>query len=290
MKRGILIVTLCILAFVKSPAADTTAMQTGIPGLTTRLSDISSAQIDTTGFFRITENIRRPKRPSIYSLPYSLTTNVPDWKRLWINSAIYAGAFGGTLLVLECLPEDATTWNRAAIQQVPPGKRWFRNVFKRGPEWDHDRWIFNYVLHPYAGAVYFMAARSAGFNFWRSFLYSSIVSNIGWEFGVEAFMERPSYQDLVITPVVGSIIGEGFYRLKRKIVANNYHFLGSRALGGIVAFVIDPVNELVDLIGHSGTHNLYRPESPAMHDCGVTSSFMPAMVGGAPGFRFACTF
>lgn len=184
---------------------------------------------------------------SIYALPYSLTRESRDWKRLWINTAVLTGAFVGTLAVLECLPEDATTWNRAALQKDPPEKRWFNNIFKRGPEWDHDNPIFNYVLHPYAGAAYFMAARSCGFNFYRSLLYCACISTIGWEFGIEACMERPSYQDIVITPVVGSLIGEGFYRLKRKIVENGYELAGSRFLGGFVAFLVDPVNEVIGL-------------------------------------------
>ena len=185
---------------------------------------------------------------TIYGRKASWTYSDPWWHGLWINTAVYAGAFVGTLFVLELLPEDATAWNRADIRNVPFYKRWFRNIFKRGPEWDHDLFIFNYVLHPYAGAAYFMSARSCGFNFWQSMLYSAFISNIGWEFGIEACMERPSYQDLVITPVIGSLIGEGFYRLKRLIVDNNYYLLGSPLLGHIAAMFLDPVNELIGLL------------------------------------------
>lgn len=187
------------------------------------------------------------ERQSLYALPYSVTLKQPDWHRMWINTATLCGAYVGTLLVLECLPADATSWNRAEIQDIPPFKRWFKNVFKRGPEWDHDKFYFNYVLHPYAGSVYFMSARSCGFNMWQSLLYCTCISTIGWEFGVEAFMERPSIQDLFVTPLVGSAIGEGFYCIKRHIVRNGYRLLGSRLLGGIVAFIVDPVNEIVGL-------------------------------------------
>lgn len=253
-------------------------------------ADLSAATIDTIANYEYSlSHMRKAQAPSIYSLPYSWTLNAPDWKKLWVNTGVFAGAFVGTLLVLECLPEDATTWNRAAIQKVPPFKRWYRNIFVRNPELDHDKWVFNYVLHPYAGAVYFMAARSAGFNFWRSFLYCSLVSNVGWEFGIEAFMERPSYQDLVITPVVGSLIGEGFYRLKRHIVDNGYRLWGSSVMGNIVAFLIDPVNEVTGLFGHNKARHLYRPEGSGK-TYGVTSSLMPSIVGGAPGFTFSCTF
>ena len=202
---------------------------------------------DSMPLFNASAHEKKVPAVSIYALPYSLSTESRDWKRLWINTAVLTGAFVGTLAVLECLPEDATSWNRAALQKDPPEKRWFNNIFKRGPEWDHDNPIFNFVLHPYAGAAYFMAARSCGFNFYRSLLYCACISTIGWEFGIEACMERPSYQDLVITPVVGSLIGEGFYRLKRKIVENGYEVAGSRFLGGFVAFLIDPVNEVIGL-------------------------------------------
>lgn len=201
-----------------------------------------------------TENAKPGGIESIYCRPYSMTGGNHDWKRLWTNTVVLSGAYVGTLLVLECLPEDATSWNRAEIQDVPLFKRWFRNVFKRGPDWDHDNPIFNYVLHPYAGAVYFMAARSSGFNFWRSFLYGTCVSTIGWEFGIEAFMERPSIQDIFITPIVGSVIGEGFYKVKRSIVSNDYCLFGSRLLGNIVVFLVDPVNEVIDLFRGRNTN------------------------------------
>ncbi len=184
---------------------------------------------------------------SPYALPYSLSYSSGNWKRLWLNTAVLSGAYIATLGVLQTLPEDATAWNRAELQKRAPFNRWWRNVMVLGPEWDHDVFVFNYILHPYAGAVYFMGARSCGFNFYQSMLYSFMISTVGWEFGVEAFMERPSYQDLFITPVVGSLIGEGFYKLKRHIVLHDYKLFGSPVLGNIVAFIIDPVNEVIGL-------------------------------------------
>lgn len=225
---------------------------------------------------------------NIYRMPYSLDASSPDWHRMWINTAVLSGAFVSTLFVLECLPEDATSWNRAAIQSVPPFKRWFRNVFKRGPEWDHDNPIFNYVLHPYAGAAYFMSARTQGFNFWQSMLYSACISTIGWEFGIEAFMERPSYQDIVVTPVVGSIIGELFYRLKRNIVSHDYRLAGSPVLGNIVVFLIDPVNEVLGLFGGNNARKLHLGQDKQGY--GIESSLMPGPVGNGFGFTFSCRF
>jgi hypothetical protein len=221
------------------------------------------------------EALHHGGRPlTIYAQPLSFDRSDPWWHGLWINTAVYSGAFIATLFVLECLPENATAWNRAELQQDPFYKRWFNNIFKRGPEWDHDKFIFNYVLHPYAGAAYFMSARTCGFNIWQSMLYSACISTIGWEFGIEACMERPSYQDLLITPIFGSVMGEGFYRLKRLIVDRNYYLLGSPIIGHICAFFLDPVNELLGLFsskyacrnlgpGSIVSQHLLRPTSGA---------------------------
>lgn len=249
------------------------------------LPEAGQATIDTSYVGALRPMMSKGTIPSIYSLPYSMRGSAKDWHRMWVNTAVFAGAFVGTLLVLECLPEDATSWNRAALQQDPPQKRWFQNVFKRGPEWDHDNPIFNYVLHPYAGAVYFMSARSCGFNFYQSLLYSACISTIGWEFGIEACMERPSIQDIFITPLVGSAIGEMFYKLKRHIVSNDYRLWGSPVVGNIVAFLVDPVNEVVGLFSGNPARKLHLRQR-----CGQVSSLMPTVGRGTVGFAFTCTF
>lgn len=216
---------------------------------------------------------------SPYALPYTRHSTGSDWHRMWINTAVLSGAFVGTLFVLELLPEDATAWNRAAISQVLMFKRWFRNIFKKGPEWDHDNPIFNYVLHPYAGAAYFMSARSCGFSFWGSMLYSAAISTIGWEFGIEAFMERPSYQDIVVTPVVGSLIGEMCYKGKRAIVDRGYELLGSPVLGHAACFLLDPVNEVIDLFRGNPCSAIARRNK-------VRGSFAPSPSGFAMTIYF----
>lgn len=224
---------------------------------------------------------------SIYAFPEqntNLAFSHPDWHRMWVNTAVLTGAYVASLLVLECLPEDATTWNRAAIQKVPLFQRWYKNVFVKGPEWDHDNPMFNFVLHPYAGAAYFMAARSCGFSFWGSLLYSTIISTVPWEFGIEAFMERPSYQDLFITPLVGSVIGEGFFRIKRYLVANDYRLFGSPVWGNIVAFLVDPVNEVVGLIGGNPARKLIKARKLEL------ASSPMVLAGGGYGFSVSVRF
>ena len=248
--------------------------------------DINTVEPDFTGFEALAPLRSKGTIPSIYELPYSMTGSAPDWHSMWINTAVLSGAFVSTLFVLEMLPEGATNWNRAAIQKDPFYTRWYNHVIKEGPEWDGDSPIFNYVLHPYAGAVYFMSARSTGFNFWQSMLYAACISTIGWEFGIEACMERPSIQDIFVTPLVGSVIGELFYKLKRNIVSHDYRLWGSPVIGNIVAFLIDPVNEVIDLFRGNPARKLHlgRPQPQ------ITSSFMPTIGRGSVGFSLSCTF
>jgi len=61
----------------------------------------------------------QPIHKTIYSYPYSLTLRDPDWHRMWINTATLAGSIRCIACrVGSVMPEDATSWNRAEIQEV----------------------------------------------------------------------------------------------------------------------------------------------------------------------------
>ena len=206
-------------------------------------------------------------KPTIYDLPYSLSENMPNVKKLVINTATLYAAGVLTLGVLELLPEDATAWNKKEIRDTPLFERWWNHV-REGPVWDKDNWVFNYILHPYGGAAYYMSARTQGCSAINSFLYAFGVSTIFWEYGIEAFNEIPSYQDMFITPIVGAIMGEAFYKLKRRILQDDTSLFGSRLLGNITLFLIDPVNEVLGLIyGNDARRNAafsVRPTAQGM--------------------------
>lgn len=236
---------------------------------------------------------RREYVPCIYDMPYSITANYPHYKELWVNTGVLFGAGFVTLGVLELLPENATAWNKAEIHRRPVFDRWWHNV-KSGPVWDKDNPIFNYVLHPYGGAAYYMSARSQGFNMFYSFLYGLGVSTFFWEYGIEAFMEVPSIQDLFVTPIGGLLIGETFYRVKRYIVEHDYRLLGSKFLGTFVAFLVDPVNEVVNLVrgnpakGYLGRHG--APAAGVEVACQPWLRPTPGGNGSAMGFTLAVVF
>lgn len=231
------------------------------------------------------EEMKRP-HDDLYQHPYSMWRSCPNWKRLWENTAVLFGAGFATLGVLELLPDNTTAWNTTERKKVPFFKRWYNHVH-RGPVWDSDMVVFNYILHPYAGAAYYMSARSQGLNVLGSMAYAAFISTVFWEYGIEAFNEVPSIQDLVITPIFGMVVGEAFYIAKRRIVENDYRLAGSPVLGNIVAVIIDPVNEVLGFIfGNSARQwNKYNRAARATRVC---SSW--GMVGNGFGLNVNVTF
>lgn len=75
---------------------------------------------------------------------------------------------------------------------------------------DDDRFNTNQFLHPYSGTVYHGLARSAGLNFYESFLYTAAGSAL-WELGGEK--TNPSINDQVTTTFGGVFLGEPLFRM-----------------------------------------------------------------------------
>lgn len=87
--------------------------------------------------------------------------------------------------------------------------------FKHGFKWDNDKLGTNMFLHPYHGNLYYNAARSNNFNYWRSGLYA-IAGSAMWELFMEC--EYPSTNDIIATPIGGIAIGEVFYRVSDTMI------------------------------------------------------------------------
>ena len=179
---------------------------------------------------------------------FSYPPKYRNYRRLGYNSLLYAGTAVVVFGVLYTMPESVTHWDKQAMKENGIFWKWKQNI-KVGPVMDQDSFFINYVTHPYSGAVYYMTARSCGFNIFESFGYSTIMSTFFWEYGIEAFAEIPSTQDLIITPVLGSLVGEGFFYAKKSIVRNDKRVLKSRFLGITTLFLIDPFNSILDGFG-----------------------------------------
>jgi hypothetical protein len=109
--------------------------------------------------------------------------------------------------------------------------------FKSGPESDDDSFAWNYIAHPLAGSEFYLIARDRGVGMMRCMLYSFMMSTV-WEYGFENFAEHPSTNDLIITPVLGSVVGELRFRAKEKLLADGNVSARDRFL---IAF-LDPLD------------------------------------------------
>ena len=184
------------------------------------------------------------KKSSVYDRPYSVDENKIDGTMLGRNTAVMFGTGIGTMAFLYMMPTSFTNWED---DDEGPFKKWWDNV-SHAPVWDSDDLFLNYVTHPYAGAIYYMGARSAGANAMTSFWYSFALSTFFWEYGIEAFAERPSIQDLIVTPVAGAFFGEMFYKAKRGILENDGCIGESKTWGTVALWVMDPITEAGNLI------------------------------------------
>ena len=202
-----------------------------------------------------------------YTFNYLTYDPVRDPKRLLFNTGLYFGAALASFGILWISPESFSGWDKDKIREEGLFKRWKENV-QAGPVWDDDGWFLNWVSHPWAGAVYYMSARGSGFKRWESFLYSNVMSTFFWEYGVEAFAEVPSWQDLIVTPILGSLLGEFFFIWKGKIIQNERKVLNSKFLGGTSLLIMDPFNELLDVFGYKTQNKIqtYSTIAPISYD------------------------
>lgn len=115
------------------------------------------------------------------------------------------------------LPEDFPNFNT-----IDPSWQTFREAYTKPPLWnDGDWWVWNYIAHPAVGMQQYLMERNWGSSQRRAFLFSA-VSSLAWEYGFEAWMERPSVQDMLLTAPVGWVLGEASYRLTQELRRNGF--------------------------------------------------------------------
>ncbi|PNQ70965.1 DUF3943 domain-containing protein [Vibrio sagamiensis] len=166
-----------------------------------------------------------------------------DWDYLMGQTYTILGLSVATVGLMTFLPQSITKWDAEDRDMSKLGSKWKDNVTS-GPVWDRDEHVLNYIMHPYFGGVYYTAARHSGYNEFESFLYSATMSSFFWEYGVEAFAEVPSWQDLFITPFFGAIVGEMMLTTEQEIIANGGEVAGSETIGDISLFFLNPVGHI----------------------------------------------
>jgi len=137
----------------------------------------------------------------------------PDGEGLWRDTRYFVGYQFAAIGVLYAMSESVTGWSDEQKSEYSLSI-WWDNV--RHPSWDSDSHFINYVTHPYWGAAYFVRARERGYDERQASWYSAALSTT-YEFGAEAIFEEPSIQDLIVTPVLGSLLGKYFVEIRYDI-------------------------------------------------------------------------
>lgn len=145
----------------------------------------------------------------------------------------------GVAVVGRFLSQGVENSNWTSLNGRSIGEAWWDHVSKK-PVIDKDNFRTNFIEHPISGAAYYTIARHSGFSAWQSFGFSAFASTFLWEYGLEAIFERPSINDMIVTPVIGSLIGELFYQIHEKIEAQDGRLLGSRSLGTFIQWITNP--------------------------------------------------
>jgi hypothetical protein len=164
-----------------------------------------------------------------------------DWKGIGRDTAYFMGYQVVVAGVLYLLPESVTNWTDE--QKRSTVNKWAENV--QSATWDKDPAWINYIGHPYWGATYYIRARERGFSEFGSFCYSAFLSAL-YEYGIEAFFEQPSYQDLIVTPVGGILIGKFIFEPIRASIKSKAELAWHDHLLLILTDPLGAANGLVD--------------------------------------------
>ncbi|MEN8192426.1 MAG: DUF3943 domain-containing protein [Bacteroidota bacterium] len=154
---------------------------------------------------------------------YTNEFNILDFQSVsaqqyWSGTKIWGSVCVGMLGALMLMPSSVTKWEEGYIDNAMEN---LNRAFTEPPVWDEDHWEINYIGHPVAGAFYYNTIRAQEGSILNSFLFSAFMST-GWEYVYEGVAERPSIQDLIVTPVAGAILGEVIHQTTLGMKKNGF--------------------------------------------------------------------
>jgi hypothetical protein len=140
------------------------------------------------------------------------------WKKAGRAEVFIGGVEVIGMIGLVAMPKEVTKWEEDWMQSI--SRNWKR-TFTSPPVTDQDDFWLNYIAHPVIGSWYYNSVRSQNAKWWESFLWSLAQSTF-WEYVIEGMAEQPSIQDLWITPVLGTALGEPIHQATLAMRRNGY--------------------------------------------------------------------
>lgn len=95
-----------------------------------------------------------------------------------------------------------------------------RRTFTLPPVWDSDDIQWNYFVHPGMGSFSYLAYRNRRGHWAEAFAGAALNSAI-YEYLIAGATQQPSFNDLIVTPILGSVLGEGIYQVKKRMLKDH---------------------------------------------------------------------
>ena len=112
------------------------------------------------------------------------------------------------------------------IKKYGSFSNWYTNIYQ--PHFDRDSYDYNLIWHTLTGTCYYLFFRSRGHTKSEALLWG-FLSQLLFEFTIETMTEKPSFQDMFQTPVLGAVVGIALEWLSNKLLSTNCamaHLLG----------------------------------------------------------------
>ncbi|MCB9203806.1 MAG: DUF3943 domain-containing protein [Flavobacteriales bacterium] len=158
--------------------------------------------------------------------------HAPFGRKMWRGGLFVHGIEAISYGILAALPSDISGWKSGTFNNYGSN---LKRAWTQPPVLDHDKWFINYIGHPYQGTYFYNAVRSQNATIWQSALFC-VGQVFVWEYVIEAGLEQPSIQDLIITPIAGIAFGELIHFGTMKMAKN-----GLKWYEAIAVTVLNPM-------------------------------------------------
>jgi len=136
-------------------------------------------------------------------------THSPIRRFAYSQVVLWPSSLGGHLYLNLKGEKETVTWDM------------YRQTFTRPPRWENDPISWNYGAHPIMGSLYYLSYRNKRAHWVEAFAGAAINSAI-YEYVIAGGTQRPSANDLIVTPVLGSLLGEGIYQFKKQLLKDHH--------------------------------------------------------------------
>jgi hypothetical protein len=162
----------------------------------------------------------------------SAVKHVTFGHKAWRAAKVILAGELAVMAFFAAMPTDFSNWNKNFYKDAPTN---WKRAFTMPPKIDDDPFLVNYIQHPLGGGIYYNGVRSQGATPLQSAFFSFAESTF-FEYFIESVAERPSIQDLIVTPLGGVIIGELEHQATMLMKRNGFNFVEK-----VAVFIINPM-------------------------------------------------